>query len=220
VLPSIGLGRVTEAMPRIFRAEVLLILMATGCSGIAEQASPQTQSRYQLQTDRNGNVFRLDTSTGEVTKMTAESDGRRKPPRTNRAQVDVPTTTATAQAASVTATAESAGQAIASPFITNACSRTAGTPSSLTVSAATADVFIDAVRAQAPMTRLANGTLLTTMGSQNEWFFVRFADSQWGQRAGFVHCSDVRETPDSSNGVVDSDTSGPHVSDEPHETLP
>ena len=93
-------------------------------------------------------------------------------------------------------------------------------PSSVIVSAATADVFINAVRAQAPMTRLSNGTLLTTMGSQNEWFFVRFVDSQWGRRAGYVHCSDVTETPDSSNSAVDGNSSTPHVSDASHDTLP
>ena len=186
-----------KAKPRIVRAEVLLILMATGCSGIAEQPPQQTSARYQLQTDRNGNVFRLDTSTGEVTNVAAERDGRRKAPRIKRAQVDEPSTAA-APTPLVTPEPESGVQAItSSPVITNACDRTASTLSaSLTVSAAAADVFINAVREQAPMTRLAKGTLLTTMGSQDEWILVRFADPQWGQRAGYVHCSQVIEALD------------------------
>jgi len=51
------------------------------------------------------------------------------------------------------------------------------------------DVFFNAQQDPTPIASLARGTELTILETKGEWRLVRFADPQWGQRAGYIPCA-------------------------------
>jgi hypothetical protein len=51
------------------------------------------------------------------------------------------------------------------------------------------DVFFNAEDDPMPIASLPRGTELTVLETKGEWRLVRFADPQWGQRAGYIPCA-------------------------------
>ena len=64
-------------------------------------------------------------------------------------------------------------------------------PIYVSVIAPTAPVFIRPQVLQVPLTTLSRGVTLLVSDVAQEWYLIRFDDRRWGDRSGYIHCSNV-----------------------------
>jgi hypothetical protein len=197
---------------------VLCLGACGGCeglpiSGLAPQtaetgknASATERPRYQLETDRQGRVIRLDTVTGEITVVESNS----RPAASNRRGPSESTPPQTG-----TAPQEPAGNRVASvpaPSIPGPGAEQVSVASSQAATALTTgadlcprpDAFRDAVtladvpvfiqprELQTPLTTLPSALMVAATERAGDWYLIRFEDRRWGPRVGYVHCSGLR----------------------------
>jgi hypothetical protein len=182
------------------------------CSACDRPPAPAAENaRYQFTTDKAGNTFKLDTVTGEVTRITPEPT-RPTPPRraVARPQTQTPKTensrgavvrgseepkTAVptevvaerpAVAAAPTTSQADTTPAVSNPATSNGCGPDARRTFLVLIDA---EAFVTADASSQRLATIAAGVSVIGVASQGEWRLVRFKDAIWGQRAGYVLCS-------------------------------
>jgi hypothetical protein len=65
-----------------------------------------------------------------------------------------------------------------------------------------APVFIEPRVLPQPLATLPAGTSLISLQSEGDWYLVRFADQQWDDRVGYVHCANVRAADPAAPGAA------------------
>src|SRR5262249_31000047 len=64
-------------------------------------------------------------------------------------------------------------------------------PGLVMVKADDTPVFVTAKFRPEPLATFYAGTVLSVVNSEGPWRLVRFGDSRWGSRVGYIHCSDL-----------------------------
>ena len=65
-----------------------------------------------------------------------------------------------------------------------------------------APVFIYPQELPTPLATLNAGTTVPVVESTPSWFLVRFNDTRWGPRVGYVHCAKVRDSSEGETQVA------------------
>jgi hypothetical protein len=183
-----------------------------GNSGPVSENSAQVPGRYQFEKDPQGRLFRLDTTTGEVTRvqtssaLTTPTPRRTAPQPPNRVETSQvegsspsfsqSTSTAGRTARGSTRVVQSdpidtAGAARSTQAVSRSTTSSNPCPASgiVVVTSDRLEVFFNAQQDGTPIASLPRGTELTILETKGEWRLVRFADPQWGQRAGYIPCA-------------------------------
>jgi len=77
----------------------------------------------------------------------------------------------------------------------SACGLSGALPRRLTIQRAGTPIFIQPRALPVPLATLPSGSIIPVSGRENEWYFIRFEDRQWGTRVGYVYCDNVSVTP-------------------------
>ena len=160
------------------------LMFSTACSDVGKTTQPDAD-RFELKQDARGRIVRLDRLTGEITEVTsaqARSGKRHKNPIRNAAtekstdrvdRVD-PSPAANAPEASLCNQAEHSR------------------PKTITVSTTKAPLYIEPRVLPASLTELPTGSEAPVVQVEGDWYLVRFEDTRWGPRVGYVHWTQLQ----------------------------
>src|SRR5262245_39747536 len=180
----------------------LALMSVTACNTATDaQSSPTESHRYQFEKDPQGRLVRLDTITGEVTLAEPRSTTTPQPnaalqptnkstPARTIPRPAVPRVTVAQQRR------DSDDAAKATTVAGSSTRSECPTSGPAIVQSERLDILVDAQAESPPMTSLPRGTELFILETNGDWRLVRFSDPAWGQRAGYIRCS---QTPDRSS---------------------
>jgi hypothetical protein len=192
----------TDSNPRkivVLGATVLLVSAIAGCDLTPSSRITFGEARYELREDKEGRLIRLDKVTGEIVLV---QDAIPQSNRTTRAQPSppqAPRRTARVSAPQIvespqppiTSEGVAAPRELASIATLDLCGHTQIPEMGVTL--ADAPVFAAPQTIPTPLATLVSGVIVQITEQADDWLLVRFEDPQFGPRAGYVRCSNLRE---------------------------
>jgi hypothetical protein len=186
-----------------------MVLLYSACN--TTPAPEAEKPRYQFTADKLGNTLRLDTVTGEVTRIKLEAT-RPKGPAKRRTVPQKSTVRSEERAATAVRSSEkpeesrstgaAAEAAVATPVpsgsiiqLTRALAILSGGagcgPDAHRAFAVlkNTDVFLKADPSSLRLATIGANVRVNGIAAEGEWRLVRFTDAIWGERAGYVRCS-------------------------------
>ena len=160
---------------------VTAITLSTAC-GNANNAAQSDANRFELKTDAQGRVVRLDRATGAVTVMNGRAPSREG--QTNASEKTVATGRSDRPEPATPP---------ASPEPASSCAQ-AGSLSGRTVTVSTdkAPLFIEPRVLPVALTNLSAGSVVPVLQVEGDWYRIRVNDGRWGPRVGYLHCTNTR----------------------------
>ena len=79
----------------------------------------------------------------------------------------------------------------------------AQSPTRITVSATAAPIFVLPETTRTPLRVAQEGTVLSVVSSEGEWYLVAWEDAQWGRRLGYIQKRNVNVPVAAAQQAVD-----------------